>query len=259
MDITLLLTAMKNLFLCLLVTTVLSCTRRETEVDPGKEDTVMDEYPDWYVLKSPVDHAIMGVWGNYDKTVVISTGTEMFRTTDRGKSWQKVYEGTTTQFGIVSFQDTLFSMNGLVTQGKENVFHQVLLTAENYSVNDGQSWQRYRGTNSVLYTIPAYEAKDKFFVNPIPATGDDTYEINKVYLNEPGALTGEFTTPGVITSTGWRIDLPQLHQIQSLYMDDQQRLYVVGSDATCKSQETFMFCNSRGGRGVVYVSKRRLP
>lgn len=35
---------------------------------------------------------------------------------------------------------------------------------------------------------------------------------------------GTYERPGVIKSTGQRIDLPQLHQIQSLFFDDQQRL-----------------------------------
>jgi hypothetical protein len=47
-----------------------------------------------------------------------------------------------------------------------------------------------------------------------------------------------------------------------LYLDDQQRLYLVGSDAVCgrgHSGQAFSFCNSKGGRGVVYVSKKTLP
>ena len=51
----------------------------------------------------------------------------------------------------------------------------------------------------------------------------------------------------------------QLHQIQSLYLDDQLRLYIVGSDAVCGSEVSFKFCNSKAGRGVVYVSKNSNP
>ncbi|MCE6991277.1 hypothetical protein [Dyadobacter sp. CY323] len=250
---------MKVVLYCLLIIAALSCKRPGSHVDIIEQDTVLDEYPDWYTLKAPVDHTILGVWGNYNKTVVISTGSKLFRTSDQGKHWEQVHESTATLFGIVQYQDTLFAMNGIVNQNKQAAYQQMLITADNYSVNDGKSWQRYTGGNHVLYDIPEYGSADKFLINPIVTPGKDTYGINRVFLDGPNATTGTYNTPGVITSTGRRVDLPQLHQIQSLFLDDQQRLYVVGSDAVCGSGEAFKFCNSQGGRGVVYVSKNSLP
>lgn len=75
--------------------------------------------------------------------------------------------------------------------------------------------------------------------------------------------SGPFETPGVISSDGRRVDLPQLPQLNRLFLDRQQRLYVAGSDAVCgrggKTGEPFSFCNSQQGRGVVYISKHVLP
>lgn len=242
---------------------VLSCKQTEpTTPQPGQEktpDTVLDEYANWYTIKSPVDHEILGVWGNYDKTLLISTGLNLFRSNDRGKQWEKVYESKTGIFGVVQYQDTLFAMNGLASNNWQGFLQQMLVTADSYSTNDGKSWERYKGSNRVLFELPENESGNKFLVNPIVASNSQTYTINKVFKDGPNATIGTFITPGVITANGRRIDLPQLHQLQSLYLDEQQRLYLVGSDAVCGSESNFKFCNSNAGRGVVYISKKPLP
>ncbi|WP_215232195.1 beta propeller repeat protein [Dyadobacter linearis] len=250
---------MKTFLYCLAFVVVLSCKNEGPEI-VTQPDTVLDEYQDWYTLKAPVDRQIAGVWGDYDKTVLISTMFQIFRTTDHGKHWEQVYEQKTGMFGIVQFQDTLFTMNGLSTQSKMGDQQQILTNADNFSVDDGKTWHRYVARNPILGGIPEFESKDKFRVNPIAGPGALTYEINRVFLDGPNATTGVFETPGVITSTGRRIDLPQLHQLQSLFLDDQQRLYITGSDAVCSNAKSgvFNFCNSKAGRGVVYISKRPL-
>jgi hypothetical protein len=248
---------MKVFLYCFFLVVALSC--KKSEVDVVEQDTVLNEYPDWYTLKAPVDHQIEGVWGNYDKTILISTMFKLFRTTDQGKQWELVHEQSVGIMGIVQYQDTLFTMSGLSNQTKNDLYQQVLVQANNYSVDDGKTWQRYTARNPVLGDLPEFDSPDKFLINPIVAPNKVTYKINKAFRDGPNATTGVFETPGVIKSTGERIDLPQLHQIQSLSFDDRHRLYIVGSDAVCGSEELFKFCNSLGGRGVVYVSKKSMP
>jgi hypothetical protein len=250
---------MKTLLYCFLIIAALSCKSPDSDISDIKEDTVPDEYPDWYTLKAPVDNGIRGVWGNYDKTVVISTGAKLFRTEDQGRHWKQVYESTAILFGIVFYQDTLFAMNGLAIQPGQDISPEFLITPDSYSADDGKSWKRYRGGNPVLYQMPELESAVRFSINPVVAPGKDTYRINKIYRDGPNATSGPTETPGVITSKGKRIDLPQLHQIQSLFLDDQQRLYIAGTDAVCGLGMDFKFCNSQGGRGVVYISKKSNP
>ncbi|WP_157627217.1 hypothetical protein [Spirosoma luteum] len=215
----------------------------------------MAEYPDWYTLKAPVDKEIQGVWGNRDKTLLISTGSAIFRSTDQGNHWQQVHQQSVGMFGIVQYRDTLFTMNGLLN-------YRVLTTADNFSVDDGKSWQPYQRRGSLAFDYYPLMGYNGFPINPVTASNGVNYKINQVFLNGPTATTGIFETPGIITSDGRRIDLPQLHQLHSLYLDDQQRLYISGTDAVCSrghSGESFSFCNSQQGRGVVYISKWPLP
>lgn len=245
---------MKTLLCCALLVLALSCKRTESDIVDPKHDTVLDEYADWYTLKAPIDHEIEGVWGNYNKTLIISTMSKLFRSTDRGKHWQQVHQQSIGIFGVVQYQDTLFTMSTLVG-------YQALATAEHYSIDDGQTWQRYIRRNRI-FDVPYPSSTAPFPINPVVATNGATYKITKAFLDGPTATVGIFETPGVTTATGRRIVLPQLHQINSLYLDHQQRLYIAGTDAVCgrgHSGEAFSFCNSKGGRGVVYVSKKPLP
>lgn len=247
-------TYMKTLLFCTLLVLALSCTKNESDSIHPANDTVLDAYPDWYTLKAPVDHQIVGVWGNYDKTLLISTMFNLFRSTDQGKHWQQVHQQSNGMFGVVQYQDTLFTMTTLAN-------YRMLASPDNYSIDDGKTWQRYTGRNPI-FDRALYSSTAPFPVNPIVGSNGTVYKFNQVFLDGPTATVGVFETPGVITDAGRRIDLPQLHQLQSLYVDEQQRLYIAGTDAVCgrgHSGEPFSFCNSKNGRGVVYVSRKPLP
>lgn len=241
----------------------ISCKKNEAEINVSNYDTVRDEYADWYTLKAPIDHQIVGVWGNYNRTLLISTMWKVFRSTDQGKHWKEVHQQSVGIHGFVQYQDTLFAMSGLAGQLSKEFYHQLLIHPDNYSVDDGKTWQRYTRRNPLLSDMPNVESVDKrMLINPVKTSGGISYRINQVYQDGANATTGQFYTPGVISSNGRRIDLPQLHQLQSLYLDDQQRIYVAGTDAVCDrgySGLPFGFCNSINGRGVVYVSKKPLP
>ncbi|AKD58692.1 beta propeller repeat protein [Spirosoma radiotolerans] len=233
---------MKTLLFCGLLLGILSCEKPES-------DTVSPEYNDWYTVKSPIDREIQGVWGDYNKTLLITTVDRLFRSTDQGKNWQQVYRQSLGMFGVVEHQDTLFTLNGLLNS-------RYLINADNFSIDDGKTWQQYTRRNPIFEPS---SATSTFAINPVTASTGISYQINQVFLGGPTATTGAFETPGVATSDGRRIDLPQLHQLHSLYLDKQGRLYISGTDAVCGRGQNFAFCNSQNGRGVVYISKKPLP
>ncbi len=242
---------MKNCLYLLALLTVFSCQRKDL-------DSVAPEYDDWYVLKSPIDRPIEGVWGDYDKTLLISTRYNVFRSIDQGKNWQSVFETNSAVFGIVQYRDTLFTMHGMANGS----YGEFLVNVGNYSVDDGENWQAYRKYNPFFDPVNyrASEEVDRLLrVNQVTDSEGIAYKIYRDFLDDPVNRQGRFETPGIITSYGSRTNLPQLHQLSSLYLDSQKRIYLAGSDAVCTKNGEFAFCNSKGGRGVVYVSKYSLP
>lgn len=250
---------MKTLTYCLLVLAVLACGRSDSSVVSPENDTVANDYPDWYVLKAPVDGEIRSVWGDIDKTLLISASYSVYRSTNSGRNWEEIRPAPLVSLGFVQLRDTLFSMTGLRSTNNR----EALTNPHDYSVDDGKTWQPYRRYNPGLEYDPKPGVINRYLeTNPVVALNGRSYKINQVFLDGPTATTGTFETPGVTTNTGQRIDLPNLHQLNSLYLDKQQRLYIAGTDAVCSragTNEPFRFCNSKQGRGVVYVSKRPLP
>lgn len=218
-------------------------------------DYIAPQYPAWYTLTSPIDDVIQGVWGDYDKTLLIATNYAIFRSENKGKNWQQVDQSQTGISGIVEHRDTLFAMNGIVS--KDNI--QLYANAGKYSVDDGNKWIPYRRYNPFFDTR---FSNNSLYINSVAAPNGTVYRINEIFLTGVGTLMGQFDTPGVITTDGRRIDLPKSHQLRSLYMDGRNRLYLTGTDAICSqppATQTTLFCNSKNGRGIVYISKQPLP
>ncbi|GAB3790977.1 hypothetical protein GCM10028818_61730 [Spirosoma horti] len=229
---------------------MLSCTKKESV-------RVTPEYTDWYTLTSPIDDVIQGVWGDYDGTLIIATTYSLYQSTDKGVKWQLVDEQKTSISGIVEHNDTLFSMNGVINMGDD----QLVANASKYSVNGGRSWVSYDRYNPFFDTRPSQTSINKeMYINKIVAPNGTTYRINKVYLDSNQSTIRRYETPGVITTDGRKVNMPQRHQLRSLYMDQKSRLYMVATDAICDRNESgFVFCNSKNGKGIIYVSKRSLP
>jgi hypothetical protein len=239
---------MKNILLTLLLGTLLLACQQGSEEPPQPEPYVKAEYPDWYTFQAPKNMQINGVWGDIDKTLLIAGISSIHRSTDRGKTWTKVYNNHPA-FGIAMVQDTLFSLQGRVWRpGPE--FTSVLLDAPGvYSVDDGKTWRlynrRHRRLSNVLDNLSYGVA-----IDPVTASSGAVYRIKPVV--EPGNTSSRSS---IVMSAQRSVDLPNTHQLRSLYVDSRQRLYIVAEPAQCGRE----FCEPNTSLSVVYVSKKPMP
>lgn len=216
------------------------------------------ETEDWIKITSPVDGNVYGVYGNIDHTLIISTGYRVYYTQNQGRSWQKAdFPPTAWAFGFTMKGDTLYSLSG---RGPGSASPGVYASSPDYfSVDHGKTWKDQRTT------IPPYGMLREAYraiqtpQNRWKTSGGISYEIEELKTPMcPACTTIHYLqTPGLQTSDGRKIRLPQEHQIQSLYLDSSQRLYVAGSAAVCGGTTDFHFCD--GQRGVIYISKKALP
>ena len=251
-------TTTRNLHYFLLIILAVSCQKSKDA------DTILPEYADWYVLKSPIDHPVDGIWGDIDKTLILTSGYTVFRSTDRGQNWQPVSRTSSGAVGAIQFRDTLFVFTGQRNQTVGGTSQSFWGNVQTFSVDDGKTWNPYRRYNPTFDSHPSVSPTPLLLLlNPVSTPTGLSYRINEVYRDGPTATVGPLETPGVLASGKRRIDLPNLHQLKSLYLDSQERLYISGSDAVCgrgrSYGEDFAFCNSRGGWGVVYISKKPRP
>jgi hypothetical protein len=229
------LTTMKSFLLaCFTLLILFSCQK--------DEEMMNVENADWYILTAPDARAIEGVYGNIDGTIIISTGKNIYRTDDKGKTWQTSnYNSNHGTFSFAMLRDTLFVLNTQSTM--HNTSDSELILAKNpsfYSLDQGLTWFPY---NEVFYP----EDGPIVLLNKAYTTAGTEYQIDKV--NDGGYIE----TVGIKTSAGQKISLPQNHQIKSVYFDKKDRLYVAASAAVCGSKSNFAFC--KGENGIVYVSK----
>jgi hypothetical protein len=213
---------------------------------------VLSEYKDWYVLKVPESEPIQAVYGDIDGRLIVATLFKIYLTDDRGKTWRKPNYPPNTNYslgrglvGILFTNDTLMALDtrrlikeDTVTYGSDPIY---------FSTDNGENWKFF--LNSLRVRVP---------LNVLKTPSGTVYSINEVFIPIRNSTTSFYAEGfGVKVSDGRVLDLPQKHQIKSIYFDKKRRLYICGSAAVCGKFEDFRFCD--GQNGMLYVSKEPQP
>lgn len=228
----------------LLLLSTLGACRKQPAEQPAPE------YTDWYALKAPEARAIEAVAGDIDGTLIITTRYNIYRTTDRGKTWAVSQPSDLGIFGFVTHRDTLFTLTG----GIGSLVDSTTAYAGNpthYSADQGRTWQLYHFKQSTV----AF-AHTRVPINRVrtPAGADYRIAIEKEPISSSSAY---IYTTGIQGPAGLPIKLPQEHQLNSIYLDSKARLYVAASAPLCGRGKNFAFCGEQNG--VLYVSEKPLP
>lgn len=210
---------------------------------------VAPEYPDWYALRAPDDRAIQAVTGDLDGTLIITTSFHIYRTTDRGKTWQPSdYKGHSGLFGFTQRGDSLLAL----LAGRGSIVDSTAVAYASggslFSLDQGATWQPDPDYSHFLLLVPLNRLKN-------PAGTEYSITVRKTPVR--GSSSFYLETTGIKSQTGRRLMLPRDHQIKSLYFDKQSRLYVAASAPLCGTRENFAFCGAENG--ILYVSKKPQP
>lgn len=210
-----------------------------------KEDVPVPqlENADWYVLRSPDNRDIQAVHGEIDDTLTITTGFDIFVTTDKGKTWTKGnYNARVGLFAFLEKEDTLFVLEG--RRSGASVFDNIFgIQPTWFSMNRGLNWER---------STSRWDFEDwKVPINYAYSGNGIRFEIDLIQTEE-----GYLQTIGIKSESGRKIVLPARHQLVSVCFDKKSRLYVTGSAPLCSDGKTFEFCDQVNRSGTVYISKK---
>ncbi|OUJ71378.1 hypothetical protein [Hymenobacter crusticola] len=235
----------------LLVTTTLLLTLGACQKDT-KEDA-QPEYADWYALRAPNARAIEAVTGDIDRALAITTGYQIYRTTDRGRTWRtsdyKVGNGI---LGFLQQQDTLLALTSRLGSVVSNSSTAYAASPSHYSLDQGLTWKPYRNWRR------GADFEPRTALNRVSAASGTEYSIDVEQVPASSTSSGSYLeTVGINSSTGQKLALPNEHQINSLYVDAKSRLYVAASAPLCGQGQAFAFCGEQNG--VLYVSKKPQP
>lgn len=228
---------MKQLLLAFAALLLLFSCKKEDSPVPQLENA------DWYMLRSPDNRDIKAVHGDIDGTLTITTGFEIFVTTDKGKSWTKGnYNARVGLFAFLEKEDTLFVLEG--QRSGASVFDNVFgIQPTWFSMNHGLNWERSTSRRDFEdWKVP---------INYAYSGNGIRFEIDLIQ-NEEGYLQ----TIGIKSESGRKIALPARHQLVSVYFDKKSRLYVTGSAPLCSEGKTFEYCDQVNRSGTVYISKK---
>ncbi len=243
---------MKKVFLFVVaLITVLSCVQNDTQV---VSPAVTAEDPDWIKLEIPTGREAYAIAGDIDKTLLVTTWTKAYFSTDRGKTWKESKDFQGRIPGLLVRNDTTFALH-------TSKFNQqgVLLGAWDalyFSADYGKTWQYYlqhykqylddikpigwvqSGTGTV-YTIQSHSTPT--------APGSTTAYVNSSEIKKQD-VSGEHT-----------VRFPFNHQLINLHLDSQNRLYVAASGGIYQAEKNNFYCCTDTMPAVIYVSKRPLP
>lgn len=239
--------SMKRILVLSLLPLALSACQKETA------EPVPLDYPDWYALRSPEGRAIEAVYGDIDKTLVVSTGFAIYQTKDRGKTWlPSTYNAHYGIEGFIMRNDTLLNLTATVSGNPPPADISYAVSPLHYSVNYGATWLPYRN----------WSRKDAFdprvALNRATSPSGTEYSIDVLRTpTNPGSNSYYVETVGIKSAAGKTLPLPHDHDITSISFDAKSRLYVTASAALCGHRENFAYCGERNG--VLYVSKNPQP
>ncbi|GAA4043308.1 hypothetical protein GCM10022409_31620 [Hymenobacter glaciei] len=230
----------------------MACQKKDPDVTPREI-----EDPDWIKLEiktiSSSDEAY-SIWGDIDKTLLVSTRAHIFATSDQGKTWQELKNFYGPTYGLVSRNDTLFALSSyrIDTPGE------IMATYANYCTTDlGKTWV-------YTFTVPGGYEKYSNLSQPfgrVEAAGITyrTQENTQPIANSTSRLVLASDLLRTDGAGQTKMRLPAGHYLKGLYLDGKQRLYVAASGVRF-DLTTGQASNATVSRpAVVYVSRRPRP
>lgn len=239
------------LFLACLFT-VLSCVQNDKSVVTPAQPA---EDPDWIKLEIPTGREAYAIAGDIDKTLLVTTWTKAYYSTDRGKSWQQSKDFQGRIPGLLVRNDTTFALHITSHDRQGNVLG--AWDALYFSPDYGKTWAYY----------PQYYKQYLDDIKPIgsikSATGT-TYTIQSKTTPIASGSPSAYINPSALkkqdaTGQEQSVRFPFSHQLINLHLDTQNRLYVAASGGTYQSATNSFFCCDDTMPAIVYVSRRPLP
>ena len=242
------------LFLCSFL--LISCEDDASNVLPNTPPE--EESSDWTTLIIPNGREAYAISGSIDDSLLVTTWTKAYFTTDSGSTWQESHDFQGPIYDMVRRKDTVFALlaNGGLKDyiGPPFIADQVYASiGSQYTTDYGATWQR--NTNRDYHDI----------ISPIGITKSNsgiTYRIKDdiTPLNpDTTSYRTNYSTVEMYHQGYWQtIDFPWEYELNNVYVDNDNRLYVSASSWKYV-QENLIQGPDEYHPGLVYLYKHPLP
>jgi hypothetical protein len=238
-----------KLFKTIAVMMVLSsCAKKELpEVPPTFND------PNWIRIEIADGREAHAVYGNIEDTLMVSTLTEIYQTTDKGKTWRKTKVNNQPIYGFLSVKDTVFALqsNSLL---KNNL--RMATFSQYFSLDKGFTWdwcikygiseQRFQEF-ATLYLEDQLKIKLKENIEPFNKNSDPW----------PGyVLKSDIQI--FKNGTSKILQVPFDNQINNLHVDKSGKLYVSAGRAIHDKKTGKYLSAEKSEAAIIYISKKNV-
>jgi hypothetical protein len=235
---------MKLIKTAILAMALASCAKEKDVVEEPKFN-----HPDWMRLEIEQGKEMHAVYGNLDDTLMVSTLTEIFQTTDKGKTWLKAKVNHHPVYGFLSVKDTVFSFESIVQKDKNSP--KLATFSQSYSIDKGFNWlSRYDvplRISKPFATIAldnGVEIKVKENLEPI----NGNINHNLVLKSQVEVVKNGFSKTLI---------LPFDNQITNIYVDKKGRLYVSATSSIFDKSGRYLDYEKKQP-AILYISKNNI-
>ena len=193
--------------------------------------------------------------GDLDHTLVVSTTTGLYVTTDQGKTWQLTRPVAQAVWGLLPRRDTIFALTSYRADGQNNKLTAVY--ADFFTANQGKTW---------AYTAPRYAYEEyRAIQQPFGqvSAGGNTYRVQDKWVPD-GPANGKIQRASDLLRTNAAgrqqvLRLPARTLLNNISLDATNRLYVTASARQFDEATGEPITAEKRNTAVLYVSRQPLP
>ncbi|SHG61607.1 beta propeller repeat protein [Pedobacter caeni] len=231
----------------LMIAFLSSCAKKEVPDQPLSLDD-----PNWTKIEIADGKEAHAVYGSIDDTLMVSTLTEIYLTTDKGKTWLKTKTNHQPVYGFLSVKDTIFALQAITMKDMNN---QRLATFGSYfSLDKGFTWDWCSKFNISEKRSKAYatvsldnqtEIKLKENLEPIGGNPNHNY-----------VLKSEIEV--VKNGSSKILQVPFDNQITNLHLDKSGRLYVSATNDIHDKKTGKYLSTEKNRPAIIFISKQKV-
>ncbi|MBC3795202.1 hypothetical protein [Spirosoma utsteinense] len=241
----------KSSLLLLALTVASSCTNNNIQnVTPH----VIREDPDWIRLEIPKGREAYAIAGDIDKTLLVTTWTKAYYTTDRGKTWKESKNFNGPVPGLLVRNDTTFSMEARAFSQQGDLVGANIVNY--FTANYGETWESY----FKYYKEYLSEIKP---IGRVKSTKGSIYYIKSNSTPTAAGSSSAYVNPSEVIREDSRgqqaIPFPFKQNLLNLHIDVQNRLYIAASGGTYQSENNTFSCCADDMSAIIFISKKPVP
>lgn len=225
-----------------------SCAKKELpDVPPTFND------PNWTRIEIVDGREAHAIYGNIDDTLMVSTLTEIYQTTDKGKTWKRTKVNNQPIYGFLSVRDTIFALqsNSLL---KDKIRQATF--SQSFSLDKGFTWDwcskfgisEQRSQEFATVSLDN-QIKIKLKENIEPFNGGPANGSGYVLKSDIEVFEHGFSKI---------LPVPFDNQITNLHVDGAGRLYVSATRAIHDKKTGKYVSTEKNQPAIIYISKKNV-